>query len=492
MSLAAHSNDEVELNKRPDYRLERDQYGELSVPFAAYWGIQTGRAREVLTISGLRPHARLVESSVLIKKAAAAVNQELGLLDTTISRAIIQAADEVLNGQWRDQFIVDPFQPGGGWVHNVNVNEVLANRAAEILGGRPGEYTLVHPQHVNLSQSTNDVFPTATRIAILLKWRELEHLLLDLERLLRRKALEFDKVVKVGRVHLRDSLPVTLGQEFNAYGSSIERACRRFREASQTLLELNAGGTFVGSGAGADPSFFLKVAERLGQATGLRLRCGDDLFRLSQSSTDYLQFSSALKELAADLIKIANDLRLLSSGPETGLGEISLPAVLTEPHAVAPKLLPPNNPAGLAETLVMVAFQVIGNDQVICLSSQAAQLESSTFTPLISFNILQSMNLLKNCLTSFNQHCVSGITANKARCEQLLDASEALLLSLAGYLGMERARTLRQEALAAGRPFKEYVLEQNILPPEQLKQVFLYKHLTLPGARLDTEAGGTR
>lgn len=470
------------MNKRAEFRIERDQLGEMQIPAGVYWGIQTARARENFTISGLKPHANLVDATIFIKKAAAIVNAESGALSSQLSKVIAQAADEVLTGQWRDQFVVDPYQSGCGSAHNANCNEVLANRAAEILGGQAGTYSLVHPSdHVNMSQSSNDVFPSAMRIAILLSLKEFDPVLLDLERLLRRKALEFDRIVKPGRPHLRDSLPVTLGQEFNAFGSSVERSYRRISEASLSLHELNVGATLIGTGVSSDPSHAGQMVERLSNLTGLRLRCGDDYFRLAQSASDFLEFSSSLRELAVELIKISHDLRLLSSGPRTGFFEISLPPAVLEPHPVAPQVLPPVATPGLVECLSMVAYQVAGNDTTVMLAAQAGQLELNVMTPVIIHNILQSMDLLKHSLVTFNQHCISGITANAARCKEFLELTEAPILALASQIGLDKAKALADESLSTGKTIKQLVLEQELLPREMIDKVFSCKSLTQPG-----------
>ncbi len=474
------------MNKKPDYRLEKDQQGEMPVPVGALWGIQTARARESFNISGQKPHPKLIDATVHIKKAAALTNVELGRLPAEPGRAIAQAADEVLNGQWRDHFIVDPFQPGGGILHNANVNEVLANRACEILGGMPGTYTMVSPNaHVNMAQSANDLFPSAMRLAILLELREFEPVMLDLERLLRRKALEFDRVVKVGRPHLRDSLPLTLGQEFNAYGSSIEHSLKRLRAASQCLTELNIGATAVGSGLSAGEPYTTRIVDRLSQATGARLRAGEDFFRLSQSASDFLEFSAALRALAAELVKIANDLRILSSGPRTGFGEIVLPELVSQPHVVADSLLPGTQLPALPECLVMVAYQVMGNDATVALCAQSGQLECNVTTPLVIHCTLQSLELLKNVLISFNQRCLAGIAANAARCKELLEATEAPLLALAAQVGLEKARVVYEEAQATGKQLKEIVLETQLVPGDEVDKLLSCKNVTQASARID-------
>lgn len=470
------------VNKKTDLRTERDGLGEVQIPASAYWGAQTQRYKELYSISGQRPHPKLIDAVILVKKASALANAETGRLDTNIARTIAQVCDEILNGQWRDQFVADLFQTGSGASLNTNSNEVLANRGAELLGLTPGKYERIHPvNHVNLGQSTNDLFPSAMRVAILFSLRELEPVLLDLERLLRRKSLEFDKVAKVGRTHMQDSVPITLGQEFNAYGSSIERSVRRIKDASGSLLELNIGGTFVGTGFGAEPAFAAKVIEKLGQFTGFRFRTAEDLFRVTQSMADFVEFSSALKELAVELIKIAGDLRLLASGPRAGLAEITIPAIHLEAAELMPGNLPNKNNPYLVESISMVAFQVLGNDSVVTLCAQAGQLESNVMMPLLIHNALQALDLLRNSILAFNQRCLSGITANPARNQHWLDQSGASVSALSSYLGAERALAVLDEVLKSGKSVRQVVLEQKLMPTEILDRILHYKSLTKPG-----------
>ncbi len=480
------------VNKKSDFRTEKDQLGEMQIPASAYWGIQTMRVQESFAPSALKPHPQLIDAAVVIKKVAALVNAEDGRLNSEVSKGIVQSADEVLNGQWRDEFIVDPFQAGCGWAYNVNVNEVLANRAAEILGGQVGKYTLVHPNdHVNMLQAAGDVFQSAMRIAILTEHKELEHVLLDLERLLRRKALEFNRIVKIARPGLRDSVPITLGQEFNAYGSAIEHCCRRLADASHGLQELNIGAGPAGSGIAADPVYVSKMIERLSHFTGLHLRNGDDFFRLSQSAADFLSFSSSMRELAVELARISGDLRLLSSGPHTGIAEISLPAIFVQPHLLAPGMVPATAPPALPECVTMVAYQVIGNDTAVMLAAQAGQLDANIMTPLISHNILQSITLLKQALSPFNRHCVAGITASSSRCKELLELTESPLLALAAHLGVARAQELDEEARTTGKSLRNLIIEQQLIPGTELDKILSCLDLCQPGSWDSTTGSGS-
>lgn len=412
------------VNKKLDLRVERDGLGDVQIPVGAYWGAQTARSKDYVAVSGLPTHRKLIEALVLVKKAAAITNGDLQTIEIAASRAIAQTCDEIASGQWKDQFVVDALHWGAGEALNANVNEVLANRGAEIVGNSVGSYDFLDPnKHVNFGHCNNDVYPTAMRIALLLNLKQLEPALVDLERLLRRKSLEFDRVVKVGRTHLQDCSPVTLGQEFNAYGSSVERSVRRIKESSQCLLELNVGSAETGTGYGADPNFGKKVTEKLSQLSGLRVRQADDLFRVSQSMSDFLEFSSAMRGLAVDLIKICNDLKLLASGPGGGFGEITLPAIQPQQTALRPGQYPDKSPPFMPECLIMACYQVLGNDYTITLAAQAGQLESNSMTPLIIHNLLQSLDLLRNAINPFNQKCLAGISANTSNCNELLDKS---------------------------------------------------------------------
>ena len=470
------------MNKKGEFRVERDQLGEMQIPATAYWGIKTARSWEAFPLSGLKPHNKLVEASVLVKKAAALANADSGRLDTHISRAIAQAADEVLNGQWHDHFIVHPFQSGAGIAHNHNVNEVLANRGSEILGGITGTYTTIHPEdHVNLSQSAHDTYPTAMRLAILLSLKDFEPVLLDLERLLRRKSLEFDKIVKVGRTYLKDTAPVTLGQEFNAYGASIEHSYRRIREASQSLLEMNIGASAVGTGINASPEYITKVHERLQTLSGLRLKPVEDFFRLSQSLADFVEFSSSLKELSIELTKIANDLQLLNSGPKAGFAELTLPTIQIEPSIILPGILPDQTNPTMAECVSMVAFQVIGNDLAITLAAQSGQLELNIMMPMVIHNILSSMDLLKNVVLAFNQRCIAGISANTARCRELLEASNLMAGALVEHLGVKQLTALIEESRTTGKTLRDLVIGQDLMTQELWDKTLQQKSLTRPG-----------
>ncbi len=459
------------------YRRERDPLGEKEVPQEAYWGIQTARALENFPISGLRPHPQFVRATVLVKKAAAQANMATGRLDARIGNAIIQAADEVLAGKLRDQFVVDVFQAGAGTSHNMNANEVLANRAIEILGGKKGNYRLVHPNdHVNMAQSTNDSFPTAMRIAALFLVGELLPVLQQLADALQAKAVEFDGIVKPGRTHLQDAVPIRLGQVFGGYALTVERHAVNIKNAAQSLEELNIGATAVGTGLNAEPAYVRLIVARLAELTSLPFRNAENLVQITQSMADFVAVSGALRGLATDLSRIANDLRLLSSGPKTGLAEIRLPAVQPGSSIMPGKV----NPV-MAEMLNMVCFQVMGNDLTIALAAQAGQLELNVMMPLIAFNLMLSLEILKNGIASFTRRCVAGITADAERCRELVEQSLSLATALSPYIGYEAAAAIAQESLETGKPLRSIVLERGLLPAEELDRVLSPQAMTEPG-----------
>lgn len=458
-------------------RIERDTLGEKEVPQEAYYGIQTSRALENFPISGLRPHPRFVEATVLIKKAAAEANIALGMLEPKIGETIVQAADEVLAGRFSDQFVVDVFQAGAGTSHNMNVNEVLANRAIEILGGKKGDYSRVHPNdHVNMGQSTNDVFPTAIRLASLFLLLELLPALEALEKAFEEKAEEFAQVLKSGRTHLRDAVPLTLGQELGAYAHALARARRRIEAAGESMKELGIGGNAVGTGLNTPPGYREEVVARLRAYTGLELRESRDLIEATSNTTPFAELSGSLKLLALDLIRIANDLRLLSSGPRTGLAEIELPAVQPGSSMMPGKV----NPV-MAEALDMVAFQVIGNDLTLSMACQAGQLELNVMMPVMAYNLLQSMEILKNGLRLFREKCVEGIRANEERCRQYMENSLGLATVLNPFIGYEAAARVARRARVSGKSLREVVLEEGLLSPEALDRLLSPEYLTRPG-----------
>jgi aspartate ammonia-lyase len=448
-------------------RTERDSLGEREIPSDAYYGIQTARAVENFPISGWKPYPELVTATVRIKRAAASVNRALGALDPSIACAIEAAADEVLSGKLREHFVVDPFQAGAGTSHHMNTNEVLANRAIEILGGERGDYSIVHPNdHVNLGQSTNDVFPTAMRLAAIELVEKLTAEMRSLQSSLEAKASEFDRIVKSGRTHLQDAVPVRLGQEFGAYATAIGKNIKRIQAASDELKEIGLGGTAAGTGLNAVPGYRRLVVEELSRLTGQQLRQTADYFESMQSLSPFVFLSSALKVLATDVIRIADDLRLLSSGPNTGLAEIALPAVQPGSSIMPGKV----NPV-IPEMTDMVCFQVIGNDTAISAAAQAGQLELNVMMPVIAFNLLMSLTIMTNALRALASRCIDGITASEERCRWYVEHSVALVTALNPRIGYARAAEVAKRAIARGKTIRETILEEGLMTPEEVEKV---------------------
>ncbi len=448
-------------------RIEKDSLGEKEVPREAYYGIQTRRALENFPVSGIREHPFFIRSYVLIKKAAALTNMELEALDEEKGRAIVSACDEVLSGKFMDQFVVDVFQAGAGTSFNMNVNEVLANRALELMGHSKGEHGFLSPNdQVNMGQSTNDTFPTAIHISTLFQHRELEPALQGLIDALRGKGIEFSKVIKSGRTHLQDAVPVTLGQEFDAWAAALEKALLHLNESSSQLNEVALGGTAVGTGLNTSPGYREAVIARLSEFTGLPLRPAPDAREAMQSRLATAAFSGALKALALELIRIANDLRLLSSGPTTGINEINLPAVQPGSSIMPGKV----NPV-MAECLNMIAFQVMGNDLTVSMAVQGGQYELNVMMPVIAYNILFSMEILKNFLPLFTGKCIEGITANTERCREYFENSPALATILNPYIGYLKAAEVSKEAVERGVTIRQIILEKGLRDVKTLESI---------------------
>jgi fumarate hydratase, class II len=469
-----------------EYRIEKDSLGEINVPANAYWGAQTQRAIHNFPITGLKPYPAFVWSMTMIKRAAAEVNSDLGLFQErqigeqtisgdAIAQAIMLAADEIIDGRFADQFVVDPIQAGAGTSHNMNINEVIANRANEHLGfGLDVTAKPVHPNdHVNMAQSTNDTIPTAIRLGCL--WR-LDELLETLERLadaLDAKAVEFDDIVKSGRTHLQDAVPVRLGQEFGAYALSIRRNRNRIIEASQGLRRLGIGGTATGSGLNAHPEYHSRMVATLSRLTELQLDESDNLFESMQSLADPVHFSGALRTLAQDLTRIANDFRLLSSGPSTGLDEIRLPAVQPGSSIMPGKV----NPV-LAEMLNMAMFQVMGNDLTVMLGGQAGQLELNVMMPVVAYNLFQSMDIIINSVNAFTEKCVAGIQSNREKAEGWLAKNAILVTALNPVIGYQKGAEVAKEAMATNRTVREVVIEKGYLSAEEADRLLNVRTLT--------------
>jgi aspartate ammonia-lyase len=471
-----------------DTRVERDPLGEKAVPASALYGIQTLRAAENFPISGLRPLPAFVDAVVWIKRSAALTHKETGRLEPRLADAIVRAADEVLTGQHRDQFIVDVYQAGAGTSHNMNVNEVLANRANEILGGKRGAYSPVHPNdHVNMAQSTNDVIPTAMRLATL---TILPGTLLALEQLahsLLTKGVAFDDIIKSGRTHLQDATPIRLGQEFTAYSHTVQRHRDKLAQAADWLREMNIGGTAVGTGINAEPQYPRLMVGHLQQVSALELREGRDRIQLMQSMGDIATFSGALRAYVLDLNKIANDIRLLASGPRTGLAEIVLPAVQPGSSIMPGKVNP-----SIAEMVNQVCYQALGLDLTVAMAAEAGQLELNVMMPVITHNIVFALMIVGNASRVLAEHCVDGIEADAAQCAYWLERSPALVTALAPKIGYAEAAKLAKEAVATGLTVKQLLEKKKLLPKEELEEVLDLRAMTeigVPGGK-GIPAGG--
>jgi aspartate ammonia-lyase len=468
-------------------RVERDPLGELAVPADALYGVQTMRALHNFPISGLRPLPAFVTATVWIKRAAALTHRETGRLEPRLADAIVRAADEVLAGQHRDQFVVDVYQAGAGTSHNMNVNEVLANRANELLGGRRGAYAPVHPNdHVNMAQSTNDVIPTAIRLACLSLLGGFGTSLNALRDALADKGRAFDRVLKSGRTHLQDAMPIRLGQEFAAYAGSVERGLRRVEQAADYLRDLGIGGSAVGTGVNVEPEYPALMVKHLRRMTGLELREGRDRVQLMQSMGDVAAFSAQLKVLAVDVSKIASDLRLLASGPRTGLDEIRMPAVQPGSSIMPGKVNP-----SIAEMVNQVCFQVIGNDACVAVSAEHGQLELNVMMPVIAYNVLLSMTILGNAAVALADRCVRGIEANEEQCAYWLERSAALATALAPQIGYARAAELSKQSVKENVLIRELVKREGVLPADQVDEVLDLRKMTEIGVPGGAHGGVT-
>jgi fumarate hydratase class II len=458
-------------------RIERDTLGTLPVPADAYYGIQTRRAMLNFPISGRRLPSVFIRAYAHIKRAAADVNASLGLLDRRRAAAVHRAASEIIAGRHAEHFVVDVYQAGAGTSQNMNVNEVIANRAIEILGGRRGDYGVVHPNdHVNMGQSTNDTFPTAMRLAILFTLPGLRRSLRDCEAALRGLSGRFRRTVKTARTHLQDAVPIMLGQEFGAYASIVGRATLRLDEAARPLHRLNLGATAAGTGLNAHPRFARSVARRLSLDTGLRLRPAENLVEASMSTADFVHVSSSLRGLALDLGKIADDLRLLSSGPTAGLAEIALPAVQPGSSIMPGKV----NPV-MCEMLNMVCFQVAGCDRTIAAAGAAGQLELNVMMPVMAHNLLEAMSLLQAAVAAFTGKCLGGLRADAERSRRYFERSPSIATALTPLIGYARAAELAKESLRTGRTIVELVLERGVLDERTARRALDPARLTRPG-----------
>ena len=460
-----------------EVRIESDLLGEKEVPRDAYYGIHSVRASGNFPVSGLKAHPALIRAMAQVKQAASRANVGAGLLPPEVGQAIEQAAAEVAGGGLADQFIVDAFQGGAGTSTHMNVNEVIANRAIELIGGEKGDYRLVHPlEHVNLSQSTNDVYPTALRIAAMGMVLAFSEVLAGLQAALQQKESEFAGILKLGRTELQDAVPVTLGQEFSAYAEAIARDRWRLYKVEERLRQVNLGGTAVGTGLNAEPRYIFTVVEELRAISGFGLARAENTMDLTQNADVFVEVSGLLKAAAVNLAKIAGDLRLLSSGPLGGLAEIRLPEMQPGSSIMPGKV----NPV-IPELVTQVSCQVMGNDQVITWAAAAGQLELNAFLPLIAHNLLQSLDLLIHTVKVFSEKCVEGIRADENRCRRWLEESHSFITALAPYLGHELAAELVRKARLEGRPLKEVILDAGLFKAEDLEVLCTPGELTRPG-----------
>ncbi|HDR7136362.1 TPA: aspartate ammonia-lyase [Bacillus cereus] len=466
-----------------DIRIEKDFLGEKEVPSAAYYGVQTLRAVENFPITGYRIHPSLITAMAIVKKAAALANIDTGYLAKDIGHEIAEAAQEIVDGKFHDQFIVDPIQGGAGTSINMNTNEVIANRALERMGYEKGAYAKISPNtHVNMAQSTNDAFPTGIHIATLMM---LEKLLITMEELhsaFRKKAKEFDHVIKMGRTHLQDAVPIRLGQEFEAYSRVLARDIKRIKQSRQHLYEVNMGATAVGTGLNANPMYIEQVVKHLRTFSGFPLVGAEHLVDATQNTDAYTEVSAALKVCMMNMSKIANDLRIMASGPRVGLAEIQLPARQPGSSIMPGKV----NPV-MAEVINQVAFQVIGNDHTICLASEAGQLELNVMEPVLVFNLIQSISIMNNGFRVFHEYCIEGITANEELLKQYVEKSVGIITAVNPHIGYEVASRIAREAIETGKSVRELCLEHGVLTEEELDIIldpFEMTHPEIAGASL--------
>ncbi|MDA3865114.1 MAG: aspartate ammonia-lyase [Salinivirgaceae bacterium] len=459
-------------------RPEHDLLGDRDVPDHAYYGIQTMRALENFNITGvsLQFYPTIISSLAIVKMAAAKANYELGLMDKDVTDAIVQACDEIMKGKYHRHFVVDMIQGGAGTSTNMNANEVIANRALEIMGKKKGEYKYCHPNnHVNLSQSTNDAYPTSVKMAILYSNIKFVEVLKDLVHAFRRKGEEFNHVIKMGRTQLQDAVPMTLGQEFEAYATMLEEEVERLEHNADLFLEVNMGATAIGTGINADPNYSDKCVAHLREITGFDVKLAKNLVEATQDTGAFIMYSSAVKRLGIKLSKICNDLRLLSSGPRTGFNEINLPAMQPGSSIMPGKV----NPV-IPEVVNQIAFKVIGNDLTVSLASEAGQLELNVMEPVIVQSLFENIEMLKNGMEVLQYRCINGITANVERCRELVLNSIGLVTALNPVLGYEACTKLAKEALEGNRSVYDLVLENKLMSKDELDRVLAPENMIKP------------
>ena len=464
-------------NKKVDYRVERDSIGAKDVPENVYYGVQSLRAAENFHITGLNMHPEIINSLAYIKKAAAITNCEIGLLDKKKASAIVQACDEIIEGRFHREFIVDPIQGGAGTSLNMNANEVIANRAIEILGGQKGDYSIVHPNDdVNCGQSTNDVIPTAGKMTSLRLLTNLKEQLLRLHRALNDKAQEFDHVIKMGRTQMQDAVPIRLGQEFKAYSAAIMRDINRMDKAMDEMRTLNMGGTAIGTGINADEIYMQRIVPNLTEISGMNFIQAFDLIDSTQNLDPFVSVSGAVKACAVTLSKMSNDLRLMSSGPCAGFGEINLPAKQNGSSIMPGKV----NPV-IPEVVNQVAFNIIGNDMTITMAAEAGQLELNAFEPIIFYCMFQSIDTLAYAVETLVDNCITGITANEERCREMVENSVGIITAINPHVGYQKAADIAKKALKTGESVRSLILKEKLMDEEELNQILDPVHMTEPG-----------
>lgn len=462
--------------KEQQFRIEKDSLGELQVPADAYYGVQTARAVANFPISGLRPHPVFIRAYVTNKRSAAVVHRTLGLLTEEQADAIIQAADEMLKNHRLDQIVVDVYQAGAGTSTNMNVNEVLANRAAEILGLKRGDYSKVHPNdHVNMAQSTNDSYPAAMRVGLCMKVPDLYKSLDELIGALAQKADEYDDVIKSARTHLQDAVPIRLGQEFSGFASIVSRCKERLEDAEKGLRQLNLGATAAGTGMNAHPKYRFMVADEISKMTGIDFYPAENLIEVTQSLGDFLHFSSALRLLALELGKLVSDIRLLSCGPRTGLAEFQLPPVQPGSSIMPGKINP-----SMAEMMNQVCYQVVGFDTTVAYCAQAGQMDLNVMMPVVNYNLQQSVHIFATAIESFTDRCVRGITVDRERCRYYFEASVGMATIMNMHIGYAKAAELAKDSVKTGKTIVELIRERKMLTEEQLKKILDPYSLTDP------------
>lgn len=460
-----------------EYRIEKDSLGELKVPVDAYYGVQVQRAVDNFPISGLKPHPDWVKATVLVKKAAAIVNTKLKLLDKKKAGAIIKACDEALGGKFADQFVVDVFQAGAGTSHNMNANEILANRAIEILGGKRGDYSVINPNDdVNMAQSTNDVIPAVIRVSSILLVDKLIPVLDKLQKSFGKKAKEFDHVIKSGRTHLQDATPIRLGQEFSGYAACVQGHIERIKKVREELTYLGIGGTAVGTGVNSDPKYRVMMPKELANLTGVSFKQSKNYFEAMQSMAGATALSGAIRNLALDMTRIANDLRLLSSGPRTGFAEIKLPAVQPGSSIMPGKVNP-----SILEMVNMVSYQVIGLDTAVAYAAQAGQLELNVMMPVIGFNLTFALEIYRNAMDVLRVKCIDGIEADEAVCREFAEKSVSIVTALTPHIGYLKAAEVVKEAVSKNKTVRAVLMEKKLVDEKLLNNILDAYKLTEVG-----------